>query len=202
MAPSVSSSSVSVTPLPARGYHAEEMSDAMLARAARAGDAEAFAALVDRHARVCIRYAKRMLGSHQDAEDVAQETFLRAHRALARYDEAMSFRTWLMSILINRCRTSLLHRRRRAARVVLDERAVDEASVESSASDAALRDAIERALSRLDPDQREAFLLKHVESLSYEEMSAVTGVGISALKMRVRRACERLQLLLEEDRYA
>ena len=202
MAPSASSSSGSVTPLRVRGYHAEEMSDAMLARAALGGDADAFAALVDRHARVCIRYATRMLGSRQDAEDVAQETFLRAHRALARYDEGMSFRTWLMSILINRCRTALLHRRRRTARVVLDEQAVDEASVESSAADAALRDAIERALSQLDPNQREAFLLKHVESLSYEEMSAVTGVGISALKMRVRRACDRLQLLLEEDRYA
>src|SRR5262245_31854609 len=126
MATSASSSSVSVTPLRARGYHVGEMSDAMLARAAHAGDAEAFAALVDRHARVCIRYATRMLGSRQDAEDVAQETFLRAHRALARYDEAMSFRTWLMSILINRCRTALLHRRRRAARVVLDEQAVED----------------------------------------------------------------------------
>jgi RNA polymerase sigma-70 factor (ECF subfamily) len=178
------------------------MTDAMLVRAVLAGDSGAFAALVDRHARICLRFATRMLGSRQDAEEVAQETFLRAHRALARYDERMSFRTWLMSILINRCRTAMLHRKRRTARVVLDEQAVDDASVESGAADAALRDAIERALARLDPDQREAFLLKHVESLSYEEMSAATGVGISALKMRVRRACERLQTMLEEDRYA
>jgi len=202
MARSVSSSSASVTPLAARGYHAEEMTDAMLVRAVLAGDAAAFATLVDRHAGVCLRFATRMLDSRQDAEDVVQETFLRAYRALARYDERMSFRTWLMSILINRCRTAMLHRRRRTARVVLDDQAVDDASVESGAADAALRDAIERALGRLDPDQREAFLLKHVESLSYEEMSAATGVGISALKMRVRRACERLQTMLEEDRYA
>jgi RNA polymerase sigma-70 factor (ECF subfamily) len=191
-----------VTPLVARGYHAEEMTDAMLVRASLAGDTSAFAILVDRHARVSLRFATRMLGSRQDAEDVAQETFVRAHRALARYDEHMSFRTWLMSILINRCRTALLHRHRRLSRVVLDEQAVGDASVESGAADAALRDAIERALTKLDPDQREAFLLKHVESLSYEEMAAATGVGISALKMRVRRACERLQTLLEEDRYA
>jgi RNA polymerase sigma-70 factor (ECF subfamily) len=191
-----------VTPLVARGYHAEEMTDAMLVRASLAGDTSAFAILVDRHARVSLRFATRMLGSRQDAEDVAQETFVRAHRALARYDEQMSFRTWLMSILINRCRTALLHRHRRLSRVVLDEQAVGDASVESGAADAALRDAIERALTKLDPDQREAFLLKHVESLSYEEMAAATGVGISALKMRVRRACERLQTLLEEDRYA
>jgi RNA polymerase sigma-70 factor (ECF subfamily) len=178
------------------------MTDAMLVRAVLAGDGDAFATLVDRHARACLRFAARMLGSEQDAEDAAQETFVRAYRALDRYDERMSFRTWVMSILINRCRTAMLHRRRRSARVVLDEQAVGEASVDSDASDAALRDAIERALAQLDPDQREAFLLKHVESLSYEEMSAATGVGVSALKMRVRRACERLQVLLEEDRYA
>jgi RNA polymerase sigma-70 factor, ECF subfamily len=65
-----------------------------------------------------------------------------------------------------------------------------------------LRDAIERALARLEPAQREAFLLKHVESLSYEEMATATGVGMSALKIRVQRACERLQASLREDLHA
>jgi RNA polymerase sigma-70 factor (ECF subfamily) len=53
-------------------------------------------------------------------------------------------------------------------------------------------------LQRLDTDQREAFLLKHVEELGYDDMSEITGVGVSALKMRVKRACERLRVLLEE----
>jgi RNA polymerase sigma-70 factor (ECF subfamily) len=61
-----------------------------------------------------------------------------------------------------------------------------------------LRIEIERALALLEPDQREAFLLKHVEQLGYDEMAAVTGAGVSALKMRVKRACERLQELLGE----
>ena len=61
-----------------------------------------------------------------------------------------------------------------------------------------LRIEIERAVAQLDPDQREAFLLKHVEQLGYDEMAAVTGAGVSALKMRVKRACERLQELLGE----
>jgi RNA polymerase sigma-70 factor, ECF subfamily len=178
------------------------MTDAMCVRAVLDGDSAAFALLVDRHAPACIRFATRMLGSREDAEDVTQETLVRAHRALARFDAGMSFRTWIMSILINRCRTALLHRRRRTARVVLDEGAVDRAQVDGSATQAELRDAIERALARLDPAQREAFLLKHVESLSYEEMATMTGVGISALKMRVQRACERLQAALQEDLYA
>jgi RNA polymerase sigma-70 factor (ECF subfamily) len=178
------------------------MTDAMCVRAVLDGDSAAFAMLVDRHAPACIRFATRMLGSREDAEDVTQETLVRAHRALARFDDGMSFRTWIMSILINRCRTALLHRRRRSARVILDEGAVDRAQVDGSATQAELRDAIERALARLDPSQREAFLLKHVESLSYEEMATMTGVGISALKMRVQRACERLQAALQEDLYA
>lgn len=178
------------------------MTDSFYVDAAINGDASAFAALVDRHSAACLRFATRMLGNREDAEDVTQETFLRVHRALDRYDRTMSFRTWVMSILINRCRTALLHRRRRTARIILDEGAVERAWVGDDAHDAALRDAIERAVDRLEPAQREAFLLKHVELLSYEEMAAATGVGISALKMRVQRACERLQSYLREDRYA
>lgn len=191
-----------MTPAGARRYHSVETTDAVLARAARGGDGHAFAALVDRHARICLRYATRMLGSLQDAEDATQEAFLRAHRALDRYDDTMAFRTWLLSILVNRCRTALLHRGRRQARVVLDEQAVEGASVDSEEARTDLRDAIGHALARLDAGQREAFLLKHVEQLSYEEMATATGLGVSALKMRVQRACERLQVLLEEDRYA
>ncbi|HEY7878951.1 MAG TPA: RNA polymerase sigma factor [Gemmatimonadaceae bacterium] len=178
------------------------MNDASLVRSVLAGDAAAFALLVDRHAPACLRFATRMLGNREDAEEVTQEAFLRAHRALARYDEQVRFRTWLMSILANRCRTALLHRHRRTSRVVLDGSAVARAADASAIGDAGLRDAIERALARLDSAQREAFVLKHVEQLSYEEMAVITGAGVSALKMRVRRACERLQHLLGEDRYA
>jgi RNA polymerase sigma-70 factor (ECF subfamily) len=191
-----------VTEVEVRGYHPLDMTDAWYVEAALKGDSAAFAALVDRHAPACLRYATRMLGSPEDGEDATQETLLRAHKSLGRYDATMSFRTWIMSILVNRCRTALLHRRRRTMRVVLDEDAVNGAAVGDDSENAALRDAIERALDRLDPAQREAFLLKHVELLSYDEMAAATGVGVSALKMRVQRACDRLQLLLQEDRYA
>ncbi len=184
------------------GYHPSDMTDASYVEAALNGDPAAFAALVDRHAPACLRFATRMLGSPEDGEDATQETLLRAHKSLGRYDPTMSFRTWIMSILINRCRTALLHRHRRTMRVVLDEDAVGRAAVADEAEDTALRDAIERALERLEPGQREAFLLKHVELLSYDEMAAATGLGISALKMRVQRACDRLQVLLREDRYA
>ncbi|MEX2178234.1 MAG: RNA polymerase sigma factor [Gemmatimonadaceae bacterium] len=182
------------------GYNSAVMTDVELVRAVLAGDSAAFAMLLDRHAASCLRYAARMLGSREDAEDVTQEAFVRAHGALSRFDGSVAFRTWLMTILINRCRTAMDSRRRREGRVFADEGVVALASVRSGFDEAVLRDAIERALVRLEPALREAFLLKHVEELSYEEMSGITGAGVSALKMRVQRACDRLQGLLEDDR--
>ena len=188
-----------VTSAEVRGYQHAQMTDAALVNAVLHGNAGAFTTLVDRHARACLRFATRMLGNVEDAEDVTQETFVRAYGALGRYDGTAAFQTWLMSILINRCRTALQTRSRREARLVADDSLVAAAASPERIGDAALREEIERALTKLDPSQREAFLLKHVEQLSYDEMSAMTGVGISALKMRVQRACDRLQVLLRES---
>ena len=79
---------------------------------------------------------------------------------------------------------------------LLDDNAVASASVRPAADASDLRAELQRVIEALDADQREAFLLKHVEQLSYDEMAAATGVGVSALKMRVKRACDRMQWLL------
>lgn len=174
------------------------MTDASLVRRTLEGDARAFTLLVDRHMQPCLRFATRMLGSRHDAEDATQEALLRAYRALASYQPATPFRTWLFAILVNRCRTSLLQRSRYVRRVVTDDALLSCATTNDVAGAAELRIEIERAVATLEPEQREAFLLKYVEQLSYDEIAAVTGVGISALKMRVKRACERLHALLNE----
>jgi len=174
------------------------MTDATLVRRVLDGDSRAFTTLVERHLQPCLRFATRMLGGRHDAEDATQEALLRAYRALATYDPTSSFRTWLFAILVNRCRTALLQKSRYVRRVVTDEDMMSSAAGGDDASATELRIEIEQAVAQLDPDQREAFLLKHVEQLGYEEMSAVTGAGVSALKMRVKRACERLQELLGE----
>jgi RNA polymerase sigma-70 factor (ECF subfamily) len=171
--------------------------DARLVARVLDGDTRAFATLVDRHAAACLRYATRYLGDEQDAEEAVQDGLLRAYRALGTYEPGRPFRPWLLTIITNRCRTTLLHRGRRDRRFVHDERAVLSTPAPTDASDGgAQQEAIVRALARLDPSQREAFLLRHVEQLGYDEMAAVTGAGVSALKMRVKRACERLRTLL------
>jgi RNA polymerase sigma-70 factor (ECF subfamily) len=189
-----------VTPFASRGYHATTMTDDQLVRGALAGDGRAYTALVDRHAGICLRFATRMLGNVEDAEDVVQDALYRAWRALGSYDGSTAFRTWVMAILVNRCRSAMLYRHRREQRVTVDSDSIAGAAVDSGVDDMALRDAIDRAMAVLDADQREAFLLKHVEQLSYDEMAEITGVGVSALKMRVKRACERLRAELEGER--
>jgi len=180
------------------GFNLATMTDAMLVRRVLDGDTAAFTTLVDRHAAACTRFATRMLGNREDAEDATQETFLRAYRSLARYEERQAFRTWLFQILINRCRTAAVRRQRRHRMFLVDDSAIAAASVRPAVDAGDLRAELKRAIDALDPDQREAFLLKHVEQLSYDEMAAATGIGVSALKMRVKRACDRMQLMLRE----
>lgn len=177
------------------GLGGVEPSDGVLAQRAADGDEKAFEILLDRHYDACLRFATRMLASHADAQDAVQETFIRAYRALPRYESRDRFRGWLFRILINRCRTAgarvqRLRGRQRAYREVT------EGAVEPVAASNGLLEPITRALQLLPAEHREAFLLKHVEELSYEEMAKLTGAGVSALKMRVKRARERLQDLL------
>ncbi len=171
--------------------------DALLLRRVLAGEPEIYAQLVDRYRDRLGRYALRMLGERADAEDVLQETFVRAYRSLARCDPER-FGAWVFGILVNRCRTHAARRARTQARIVTNDAAMAGASVAHSEDRDAIRDAISWALEQLPTEQREAFLLKHVEDLSYDEMEVMTGARPSALRMRVLRAREGLRKLLAE----
>jgi RNA polymerase sigma-70 factor, ECF subfamily len=173
------------------------LTDADLVRQTLAGDSHAFDVLVDRHYDRCLQYAARLLGNREDAEEACQDTFVRAFRALDSYAESDRFGAWLYRILLNRCR-SYAARQRGSMEDATDSEmlALLSPSHEPEAHRLGVREEITRALARLDVDHREAFLLKHVEDLSYDEISALTGVGVSALKMRVKRACDRLRDLL------
>ena len=177
--------------------------DATLVAAVRAGDVEAFGALVQRYAAEYMRFAVRMLGTREDADEVLHTAFYRAWQHIARCQDPTRFGAWLYSIVANECRTRSTRRGRRERRFVRDDAVLQRVAVDQRADDQlALREEIQHALDRLPADQREAFVLKYVEELSYEEMAEITGVGVSALKMRAKRACERLREILEDDRDA
>lgn len=168
-------------------------SDADLVLRARDGDRGAFAALVGRYRDRFLRYARHMLADQEDAEEAVQDTLVRAYRALDRC-EPQRFGAWAHRILVNRCRTRAVRghwfrRRRVDLQLAHDVGTMDE--------DVLWRDEINRALSVLPVDQREAFLLKHVDDMTYEDMSSMTGASVPALKMRVSRACDRLRTILE-----
>lgn len=171
-------------------------SDAALVAAVVRGDTDAFGTLLQRHRDAYTRFAVRMLGSHADADDALQSAFLRAYRAIARCRDPGRFGGWLYRIVVNECRTFADRRERRERRLVRDEVALQQALSRETVVDDGASEEIELALSQLVAAQREAFLLHHVEEFSYEEMASLTGVGVSALKMRVKRACERLRELL------
>lgn len=173
------------------------MTDAELVVRTRAGDPEAFGSLVARYYDACWRFAYHMLGERADAEDVVQDSFLRAYLAIGRYDERDQFRGWLFRILTNQCRNYLTSRGRRTRRFVQDDVAIESAAAPPPGLAPGVEDdVLIRALAQLDPLQREALLLKYAEGLEYSEMSAMTGAGESALKMRVKRGSERLRALL------
>ena len=170
----------------------------LLVHAARLGDVRAFAELVDTYYARSLRFALHMLASRDDAEEAVQDTFIRVYRALPKYEEREAFEPWLFRILANRCRTAGGRARRHADLVEYGD-VPERPSVHAEDEAFAWREAIQSALATLPRDQREAFLMRHVEDLSYEDMSTATGARVSALKMRVKRACDAMRNLLSES---
>ena len=169
-----------------------DQTDAHIVRLVLAGDVEAFALLVDRYHGQCLRVATHLLGDGDEADDAVQEAFVRAYRHLGGYRERQRFGAWLLRIVINQCRTRV----NANWRWVYNHPSEVAVPPDSEANDR--RAELAHALAQLAPDQREAVVLRFAESMSYDEMSAATGVDVSALKMRVQRACSRLRTLLSD----
>ncbi len=176
-----------------------EATDAEVVRAVLAGDVERYAVLVRRYRDRYARYAARMLGSRDVAEDAVQDALVRAFDRLADCREPDKFAGWLFLILRNRCYAE--RRRRQRQERPLDS--TDEMFAAPDRPDGAYEQverahALERALQHLTPEQREVFVLKHMEGLAYEEIAGVTGATVASLKMRMHRAYDRLRELMKE----
>jgi RNA polymerase sigma-70 factor, ECF subfamily len=175
---------------------------AILARA-RQGDSEAFRALVERHSRSVFRLAFRMTGNEQDAEDVVQESFLRAYKQLGRFESRANFGTWLYRIVAN-CSVDLMrakqarHDQSRGESLDAAEQtlAVDMPGPQRLAESAEIEQRVQDALAALSPLERAAFTLRHYEGRSIDEISAALGLGTSAAKHSVFRAVKKLRLAL------
>ncbi len=173
--------------------------DGEVVQAVLSGEVERYAVLVSRYRDRYARYAARMLGSRDAAEDAVQDALVRAFDRLADCREPDKFAGWLFLILRNRCFAERRKRQREGR--PLDAR--DEAIAVSERPDGTFETterlrALDRSLGQLTPEQREVFVLKHVEGLAYDEIAGLTGATVASLKMRMHRAYDRLRELMKE----
>ncbi|WP_337173617.1 sigma-70 family RNA polymerase sigma factor [Paludisphaera sp.] len=164
------------------------MDDRLLVEAIRAGDPQAPRELISRFQGVVFGLCFRMLGHRHDAEDAAQETFIRALRGILGFDASRPIRPWLLEIAANRCRTALALRARRppaADPSLAAERADDRAGPRDPDD---LAGELELALARLRPEYRAVFALFHEQGLSHEEIAAALGRPVGTIKTWLHRA--------------
>jgi RNA polymerase sigma-70 factor, ECF subfamily len=175
--------------------------EAELIGRARAGDVSAFEALADVHTDRLYAVALRFLGDTGEAEDVLQETLLRAWRGIHRFDGRAMVFTWLYRIAVNESSRALERRQRRRASVPVDQQAIEipAPSREGPASQAErreLREALHVAINQLSVPCRTALVLRDIEGLSTREAAEIAGVGEAALKSRLHQARMRVRALM------
>ena len=175
---------------------AEVDSDQEIITRVMAGDREAFATLIGRYSDPLYRHALGMTGSPDVAEDILQTSFIKAYNHLG--EVRGRFDAWLFRIVANGCKDWLKNIRRTHLSYDQDDQPSGYANPDEELDRSELRTDLDRALATLAPSLREAFVMKHVEGRSYEEMADFLGTTVGALKMRVHRAREALQVLLEE----
>lgn len=160
-----------------------------------AGDEAAMVELVELHRDRVFRFCYRMLGQRQDAEDAAQETFVRMLRSLATWDNRREFEPWLLAIAGNRCRTLLAARRRRPATgLAAADQLVDRASDWHVMHN--LAEEVQLALLQLRPEHREVFVLFHENGLSYDQIAAVIQRPLGTVKTWIHKARQQLMAQL------
>lgn len=170
---------------------------------ARRGDRSAFSRLVEAYQRPVFNLTYRMLGSVEEAEDAAQEAFLRAYSRLGQYDPEMKFSTWLFSIANHYCIDRL--RKRRTTQISIDDNPVlqnlegDDPRPEPHALQQEARIEVQNMLERLAPEYRTPLVLRYWEDLSYEEIAESMNVTVATVKSRLFRARQQLAALYKEQ---
>ena len=181
--------------------------DAATVALARDGDSEAFRTLVERHGRAVFRLAHRMTGNAQDAEDVVQDTFLKAYKQLGRFESRANFGTWLHRIAVN-CSIDLIRSRphREAGHDAAD---LEHLGAMAGSHDAGqttperlmlsteVQERVTTAMGALSQMERAAFALRHFEGQSIDEISRALGLKANAAKHSIFRAVRKMRLALE-----
>jgi RNA polymerase sigma-70 factor (ECF subfamily) len=194
--------------------NAEAIYDAGLVRKFNGGDESAFGELMNRHKTRIFAAAMALLRNHADAEEITQDTFIRAHRGFSRFRGDSSVATWLHRIAVNLARNRYWYffRRRRHSTLSLDAALSQEGDMtfsdllsasdpdpaqESSRNE--FVDAVESCMEKLEPSHREILAMRSVLDRSYEEIAEELRINVGTVKSRIARARERLRKKLEEE---
>lgn len=180
-----------------------DRTEAFVLAQARAGNREAFRTLVERHSRAVFRVAYRVTGNEADAEDVVQETFLKAYAELARFESRSGLGTWLHRIAAN-CAIDLIRKRPKQtfsqqdeeASPLVERLATADAGPDRLAEGRQLRACVEAAMADLTPLERAAFTLRHLEQQPVETISALLGQNAAATRHSIFRAVAKMRRAL------
>jgi RNA polymerase sigma-70 factor, ECF subfamily len=172
--------------------------DAELVRRAQGRDGQAFGELVLRHEKFAYNLALRAFGDPQEAQDAAQEAFVRAWQALPGFRGLAGFRTWLYRIVVNTCCNRRPQLRKQMAALPVDEEydLPEEGSLQAGLEEAEARRVVLRQVEALPPAQQMLVMLRYQQDLSYEEIAAVMGMPLGSVKTGLFRAHTRLRRAL------
>jgi RNA polymerase sigma-70 factor (ECF subfamily) len=171
----------------------------------QAGEGDAFRTLVERYSRPLFALAYRITGNEADADDVVQESFIRAYRGLSQYDGRAGFQAWISRIASNYALDLLAAKRRRNWEQIdgdgehagaLESVPAGGASPERLALNSQLRLHVEAAMGQLTDLERTAFVLRHFEGLSLEEIGGTLGISLNSVKQGVFRAVQKMRVAL------
>jgi RNA polymerase sigma-70 factor, ECF subfamily len=191
---------------PERENHNMAADDAALVARARTGDFAAYEELVRQYRNDVFAVAYHFVRDREEAWDLSQEVFIKAHRALKRFRGDASFKTWVLRITANQCKDFLKKRRLKTVSFDRSPQAMNRPSGEldpaGSAEARELGEAIQEAIDALPVKHRTAFVLREIEGLSYQEMAGVMRCNIGTVMSRLHHARQKLRTLLEQSGFA
>ena len=167
------------------------------------GDRDAYAPLVDEYKGPIFNLAYRMTGNYQNAEDLAQETFVRAYKALRRFNRKKRFFPWLYTITLNLIRNHLVKKRVAPYGTYIEPDCVipqdDKQDPEQNAVRQQEIEKLNFCLQKIPLDLKEAVILRFYQGLSFKDIAEISGISLSAVKMRVYRALDKLRESMKEQ---
>ena len=185
----------------------QDEEDQQLVRRVQAGDKAAFNLLVRKYQHRVLKLVSRFVNDAAEAEDVAQEAFIKAYRALASFRGDSAFYTWLYRIAINTAKNALVSNRRRPVDFDLDLQDPDQYDRHARLKDSdtpegvllteEIREVVERAMEQLPEDLRTAIVLRELEGLSYEEIAEAMDCPVGTVRSRIFRAREAIDKKLK-----